>query len=278
MMQKNDTILMALLSTCAKNRADPERDEAKSIQKKIETSLKLTAKEEKWLSDFSKKKRDQPFLRTSDLEDYQVDQSDMVSPEEAIETYCKDAKPQYDRKKLDSFFLIEATEDIAAESDKRLEIFSEQMVAASASMDWDKVKDLNDKARKEQNIKEKNTTVSVYSLGFPTIHAEPELQALVARCERVLLRQFFHAHFLPGQLQSIICALTKACDCVVSMRTGGGKTMIFAIPALLEANKTTVVFIPLRSLIFDQMNEMAKLGIAAGMLFCHFEFGRRQTF
>jgi hypothetical protein len=277
MMQKNDALLMALLSTCAKDRADPERDEAKSIQKKIEKSLKLTVKEEKWLSDFSKK-RNQPFLRTSDLEDYQVDQSDMVSPEEAIETYCKDAKPQFDRKKLDSFFSVDTTEDIAAESVKRLEILQEQLAASSASMDLDTITIVLAQAQKERIIMEKNTTVSIYSLGFPTIHAEPELQAHVARCERVLLRQFFHAHFLPGQLQSIICALTKACDCVVSMRTGGGKTMIFAIPALLEANKTTIVFIPLRSLIFDQMNEMAKLGIAAGMLFCHFELGLCQTF
>jgi hypothetical protein len=277
MMQKNDALLMALLSSCSKDRADPERDEAKSIQKKIETSAKLTAKEEKWLSDFNKK-RNEPFLSISDLEDYQVDQNDMVSPQQAIETYCKDAKPQYDRENLKRFFSVDTTEDIAAESVRRLKIIQEQLTASVHSMDLDVMKDLVAQAQKEKSIRDKNTTVSVYSLAFPTIHAEAELQAHVARCERILLRQFFHAHFLPGQLQSIICALTKACDCVVSMRTGGGKTMIFAIPALLEANKTAVVFIPLRSLIFDQMNEMAKLGIAAGMLFCHFELGRRRTF
>jgi superfamily II DNA helicase RecQ len=50
------------------------------------------------------------------------------------------------------------------------------------------------------------------------------------------------------------------------MRTGGGKTMIFAIPALLEDQKTAVVFCPLKSLIIDQMNELKKLGIASGLL------------
>jgi len=266
------------LQTCSQDQTDSDRFEARSILKKIEKSASLTAKEEKWLTGFEKKRKEIARFAT-DLgpeEIYQVDQSDMMSPEQAIFN-CQDAKPQYDRRNLERFFSVETVEDLAAESKKKEAILKEEikeLLEKGGSNDDVKVR--VDQIGREQKLREKNTVVKVYSLSFQTIREESELQALVTRCERILLRQFFHAHFLPGQLQSILCALTKACDCVVSMRTGGGKTMIFAIPALLEANKTTIVFIPLRSLIFDQMKEMEKLGIAAGVFLCIVALGFRQ--
>ena len=259
---------MKLLRNCAK---DKRNSQANAILKKIETESKLSAKEEKWIMDFKGKKQnllheaDAPYF---DFDEYQIDMGDMVPADKAIESF-EDTMERYNEQNREAFFTVETVEDIHAESKKKSELLAEdvQRVLREKPPNMSTlIGDLSIKMQEEDKIRTKNTSVHVYSLGFQTIRESKELQYLVVQCERILLRHFFHAHFLPGQLQSIICALTKACDCVASMRTGGGKTMIFAIPAILEDQKTTIVFSPLRSLIIDQMGEMKKLGIESGML------------
>lgn len=273
MIQKDDPVFMMTLRNSAKNKDDPERQEAKSILKKIETESKLTAKDEKWITRF--KTRDehpdhQLHAPYHDDGDYQFDQVDLVSVEKALQEYQQDIQERYDQQSRDELFTVETIEDILAESKQK----SEYLLAEVQRISRDEkhqdrtaaIGSLVEQIKAEESIQKKNTSVHVYSLDFQNIRESQKLQNLVVRCERILLRQFFHAHFLPGQLQSILCTLTKACDCVASMRTGGGKTMIFAIPALLEDQKTAVVFCPLKSLIIDQMNELKKLGIASGLL------------
>jgi hypothetical protein len=259
---------MKLLRNCAK---DKRNSQANAILKKIETESKLSAKEEKWIMDFKGKKQnllheaDAPYF---DFDEYQIDMGDMVPADKAIESF-EDTMERYNEQNREAFFTVETVEDIHAESKKKSELLAEDMQRVLREKPPNMsalIGDLSIKMQEEDKIRTKNTSVHVYSLGFQTIRESKELQDLVVQCERILLRHFFHAHFLPGQLQSIICALTKACDCVASMRTGGGKTMIFAIPAILEDQKTTIVFSPLRSLIIDQMGEMKKLGIESGML------------
>lgn len=258
---------MKLLRNCAK---DKRNSQANAILKKIETESKLSAKEEKWIMDFKGKKQnlhheaDAPYF---DFDEYQIDMGDMVPVDKAIESF-EDTMERYNEQNRQAFFTVETVEDIYAESKKKSELLAEDMQRVLREKPPNMstlIGDLSIKMQEEDKIRTKNTSVHVYSLGFQTIRESKELQDLVVQCERILLRHFFHAHFLPGQLQSIICALTKACDCVASMRTGGGKTMIFAIPAILEDQKTTIVFSPLRSLIIDQMGEMKKLGIESGM-------------
>ncbi len=272
--QKEDPVFMMMLRNCAKDKRDLQQSEAKSLLKKIETDSKLTEKEEKWIasfkSDHMKFRKNQNEL-DDENEEYQIDQADLVSPERAIETYSKgisESDDQLYKQTRDKFFTMETVEDILAES-KRKQAYLNQELArialTGAGVSADEMRCLVDQIRKEEETQKKNTSVHVWSLTFEKIRESPEIQDNVQRCERILLRHFFHAHFLPGQLLSIICALTRACDCVASMRTGGGKTMIFAIPALLEDEKTTIVFSPLRSLILDQMNEMKKLGIESGL-------------
>jgi hypothetical protein len=276
MMQKDDAVLMMLLRNRAKDKDHPGQGEARSILKKIETRSLLTAKDEKLLSTLKKESLGARLQTVPDYDhdEYQFDQSDMVSPETALETYGQYVQEHYDKKNLKDFFTVEKVEDILSESKEKLTDLKEEMAKKmqASSFSTDELNDLLLKMKKEEEIQKKNTSVSVYSLSFETIHTSTKLQEHVMQCERVLLRHFFHAHFLPGQLQSILCAVTNACDCVVSMRTGGGKTMIFAMPALLEGSKTTIVFSPLRSLIFDQMNEMKKLGIESGLEISLFVF------
>jgi hypothetical protein len=259
---------MLMLRNSAKNKHDRDHFEAKTILKKIETESKLTAKDDKWIANFRKH---DPRLAALDYDndEYQFDE-DLVSPEKAIETYSKDMKEPDDQQYQqirDNFFTREKIEDVRAESLRKTDQLKQELAelaTLTATATSGEYMRLVDQLRKEEETQKKNTSVHVWSIQFGRIHESTELQDHVVRCERILLRHFYHAHFLPGQLQSIVCALTRACDCVASMRTGGGKTMIFAIPALLEDHKTTIVFSPLRSLILDQMNEMKKLGIESG--------------
>ncbi len=255
-------MLMKLLRKCAK---DKHETQAKAILKKIETESKLSAKEEKWIQDFQGKQQN----LYDDPERYQIDIGDMVPADHQASESFDDTTARFNQRNREAFFTMETVEDIHAESSKKSDLLAEDMQILLRKKPANMsilIADLSTKMQEEEKIRKKNTSVHVYSLSFQTIRESKELQDLVVQCERILLRHFFHAHFLHGQLQSIICALTKACDCVVSMRTGGGKTMIFAIPALLEDHKTTIVFSPLRSLIIDQMSEMKKLGIESGMM------------
>ena len=257
---------MLMLRNSAKNKYDPDQFEAKTILKKIETESKLTAKDDKWIASFKCKHDRRPAALDFDNDEYQFDE-DLVSPEKAIETYSKDMKEPDDQQYQqirDKFFTRDKVEDVRAESMRKAEQLRQELTTLTATATSDEYSHLVNQLRKEEETQKKNTSVHVWSIQFGRIHESTELQDIVVRCERILLRHFYHAHFLPGQLQSIVCALTKACDCVASMRTGGGKTMIFAIPALLEDQKTTIVFTPMRSLIIDQMNEMKKLGIESG--------------
>ena len=264
-MQKDDPFLMMMLRSCSKDKRDSEQSEAKSILKKIETESKLSAKDEKWILNFQTRRPD------CDQDEYQIDQGDMIPVDIAIQNFDEDTKERYDTETRKAFFSMDTVEDISEESKKKSDLLEEQLQRILCEPP-DRpnrtaiMTELLAQMKQEEQIRTKNTSVCVYSLSFQTIHESEVLQRHVTSCERILLRQFFHSHFMPGQLQSIICALTKVCDCVVSMRTGGGKTMIFAIPALLDDRKTTIVFTPLRSLILDQMNEMKKLGIESGML------------
>jgi hypothetical protein len=269
MIQKDDPFFMIMLKNYAVEKRNSDQNEAKSILKKIETEKTLTEKDERWIRDFQTKRHKIHAVDHDDGE-YQFDQEDMVSVQKAVEEYQRDSQERYDQQSRNDFFTVETIEDIFAESKRKSDDLLEDLQRVSRDVKHQNktaaMSCLLEQIKAEESIQKKNTSVHVYSLSFQTIHDSPKLQDLVAKCERILLRQFFHAHFLPGQMVSILCTLTKACDCVATMRTGGGKTLIFAIPALLEDQKTTIVFSPLRSLIMDQMNEMKKLGITSGLL------------
>ena len=67
------------------------------------------------------------------------------------------------------------------------------------------------------------------------------------------------AGFRPLQKEAINAALSGA-DCFVVLPTGGGKSLIFQLPALMKKG-VSVVIMPLISLITDQTIHMQRLGI-----------------
>ena len=75
----------------------------------------------------------------------------------------------------------------------------------------------------------------------------------------VLQRFFGYASFRPGQLEGVNAVLIKQ-DPIILIPTGGGKTVIYAVPTLMLPGITAVVS-PLLMLMHDQLLHLREKGI-----------------
>jgi RecQ family ATP-dependent DNA helicase len=95
-----------------------------------------------------------------------------------------------------------------------------------------------------------------------------KLEALQARCIACNDKVFgFGGVFRPHQLE-IITAVLQNEDCYVIMPTGGGKSLCYALPAVLSPG-VTIVISPLLALIEDQVSSLLSLpcgGVPAAYL------------
>lgn len=82
--------------------------------------------------------------------------------------------------------------------------------------------------------------------------------------EQVMKLRFGHASFRPGQ-EEIVDTILRGKDCLAVLPTGGGKSLCFQIPALMQPGVTFVVS-PLISLMEDQVAHLRKAGIPAACL------------
>jgi ATP-dependent DNA helicase Q1 len=70
------------------------------------------------------------------------------------------------------------------------------------------------------------------------------------------LQDTFHIQSFRETQQNVIQATLSGQDCFVIMRTVGGKSLTYQLPAVLELPKVTLVISPLLSLIQDQQDQM----------------------
>ena len=86
-----------------------------------------------------------------------------------------------------------------------------------------------------------------------------------AAFSEALHRYWGYASFRPGQ-ESIVKSIAAGRDACVVMPTGGGKSLCYQLPALLDAQRTAVVVSPLIALMQDQVAQLEQMGISAGFL------------
>jgi ATP-dependent DNA helicase RecQ len=79
--------------------------------------------------------------------------------------------------------------------------------------------------------------------------------------------------FRPPQGEVVSYLLSRR-DCLVVLATGGGKSVCFQLPALLQRGLTVVVS-PLVALMEDQVQDIQQRGLAAAALHSHLDRGRR---
>ena len=86
-----------------------------------------------------------------------------------------------------------------------------------------------------------------------------------ARFFEALHRYWGYETFRPGQ-ENIVRSIAAGCDACVVMPTGGGKSLCYQLPAVLDAQRTVVVVSPLIALMQDQVAQLEQMGVPAGFL------------
>src|ERR1051325_229447 len=92
-------------------------------------------------------------------------------------------------------------------------------------------------------------------------------QNLKAKARQVLLERFGHQDFKKGQWEPIKAAL-EGKDALVVMPTGGGKSLVYQLPALM-LTELTIVVSPLIALMKDQQDKLAAHGVDALAMHSH---------
>lgn len=101
---------------------------------------------------------------------------------------------------------------------------------------------------------------------FPTISSgasgEENIKAAMESIRKIFLPAY---EWREDQLEALPAVLSKKKDCLISIPTGGGKSILFQGPALYNSaysNRLSIVITPLKALMEDQVNDLhgEKLG------------------
>jgi ATP-dependent DNA helicase RecQ len=91
------------------------------------------------------------------------------------------------------------------------------------------------------------------------------LDASAASFSDTLRRFWGYETFRPGQ-ESIVRSIAAGRDACVVMPTGGGKSLCYQLPAVLDSQRTAVVISPLIALMQDQVVQLEQIGVPAAFV------------
>ena len=82
---------------------------------------------------------------------------------------------------------------------------------------------------------------------------------------KTLQDKFGHKQLRLNQ-SSVINNILLGRDTMVIMPTGGGKSLCYQLPAIMNSNKITIVISPLIALMHDQVDSLTKKNISARLI------------
>jgi ATP-dependent DNA helicase RecQ len=91
------------------------------------------------------------------------------------------------------------------------------------------------------------------------------------------LKRYWGYHAFRPKQEEIVHALTEGRDACVVMPTGGGKSLCYQLPAVLDEKRTAVVISPLIALMQDQVAQLQEMGIPAAFLNSSIATGERDA-
>ena len=86
-----------------------------------------------------------------------------------------------------------------------------------------------------------------------------------AHLTSTLRRYWGYDTFRPGQ-EAVVRSIAAGRDACVVMPTGGGKSLCYQLPAVLDAGRTAVVISPLIALMQDQVAQLEQIGVPAAFV------------
>src|SRR5438094_544503 len=99
----------------------------------------------------------------------------------------------------------------------------------------------------------------------PTMAERNLAEQAQARFFEALHRYWGYESFRPGQ-ENIVRSIAAGRDACVVMPTGGGKSLCYHLPAVLDRRRTVVVASPLIALMQDQVAQLEHMAIPAAVL------------
>src|SRR5260370_17797663 len=101
---------------------------------------------------------------------------------------------------------------------------------------------------------------------LPEQGIETGMQPETASSLTDILRHYWgYDTFRPGQ-EAVVRSIAAGRDACVVMPTGGGKSLCYQLPAVLDPGRTAGVLSPLIALMQDQMAQLEQSGIPAAFL------------
>src|SRR5258707_9237756 len=105
-----------------------------------------------------------------------------------------------------------------------------------------------------------------FAAALPDQGIETRMQPETASSLTDTLRHYWgYDAFRPGQ-EAVVRSIAAGRDACVVMPTGGGKSVCYQLPAVLDAARTVVVVSPLIALMQDQVAQLEQMGIPAAFV------------